>query len=118
MLSNRYNIDAIKDGLETDLEARLSVWEKPLIVRKDTARKALFTKLNRSGGLEGAGKKSRLTRRGLMTRGNSFGGYTFGKRVVVKIRYVKHKKKAATQAAGAATGKGRAAGGGASAAVW
>lgn len=64
--------------------------ENPLIVTNDQPRKAVFKKLNRNGG-NGSGKKTRLTRRGLMRRGNSFVGYKSGQRVIVKIRYVKHK---------------------------
>ena len=99
-----YNIEEFKARLGED---------RPLIVTQDNARKALMTKLNRSGGLAVVRKKSRLTRRGLMTRGNSFAGYSFGQRVVVKIRYVKHKVKS-TQAreSGAGVGNGRTAGGG------
>lgn len=64
--------------------------ETPLIVTPDNPRKAVFKKLNRNG-IGSSGKQTRLTRRGLMRRGNSFVGYKSGQRVIVKIRYVKHK---------------------------
>ena len=70
----------------------------PLIVTKETARKAIFTKLNRGGGIAPASSNKRMVRRGLMTRGNSFVGFSHGQRVVVKARYVKHK--AGTMGAG------------------
>ncbi|MFH1159254.1 MAG: DUF3363 domain-containing protein [Pseudomonadota bacterium] len=101
-----YNIEEFKTRLDEG---------RPLIVTTNNARKALMSKINRSGGLAMVRKKSRLTRRGIMTRGNSFAGYSFGQRVVVKIRYVKHKAKFAQALAGAeGVGKGRAGGGGAS----
>lgn len=83
MLLERYDFDGVKahrEGLD------------PLIVTNENARKAIFQKLNRSGGfVQGKGGNKRLTRRGLMRRGNSFAGLQNGQRVVVKIRYVKHK---------------------------
>ena len=75
----------------------------PLIVTKDTARKAIFTKLNRGGGIASASSNKRTVRRGLMTRGNSFVGYSSGQRVVVKARYVKHKAGTMSAGGGAAS---------------
>lgn len=75
----------------------------PLIVTKDNARKAIFTKLNRGGGISKARGNRRMVRRGLMTRGNSFVGYSSGQRVVVKARYVKHKAGAMSAGGGAAS---------------
>ncbi|MFN3828380.1 MAG: DUF3363 domain-containing protein [Micavibrio sp.] len=83
MLLEEYNFDGVKahtKGIE------------PLIVTNENARKAIFEKMNRSGGLA-SGKQGgrRMTQRGLMVRGNSFAGQRYGQRVVVKIRYVKHR---------------------------
>lgn len=75
----------------------------PLIVTKDTARKAIFTKLNRGGGIASASSSKRTVRRGLMTRGNSFVGFASGQRVVVKARYVKHKVGSMKAGGGAAS---------------
>ena len=75
----------------------------PLIVTKDTARKAIFAKLNRGGGIASASSNKRMVRRGLMTRGNSFVGFSSGQRVVVKARYVKHKAGAMSAGGGAAS---------------
>ncbi len=75
----------------------------PLIVTKDNARKAIFTKLNRGGGIASASANKRMVRRGLMTRGNSFVGFSSGQRVVVKARYVKHKAGAMRAGGGAAS---------------
>ncbi len=75
----------------------------PLIVTKDTARKAIFTKLNRGGGIAKARSNKRMVRRGLMTRGNSFVGFSSGQRVVVKARYVKHKAGSMKAGGGAAS---------------
>ncbi|MBU0800641.1 MAG: hypothetical protein KKA05_06510, partial [Alphaproteobacteria bacterium] len=96
MLLERYDFDGVKAHTQgTD----------PLIVTNETARKAIFQKLNRSGGFVPAkAAPKRMTRRGLMRRGNSFVGVRHGQRVVVKIRYVKHRP-----------GKGGVGGGGATA---
>lgn len=75
----------------------------PLIVTKDNARKAIFTKLNRGGGIASAHSDKRTVRRGLMTRGNSFVGFSHGQRVVVKARYVKHKAGSMSAGGGAAS---------------
>lgn len=82
MLLDRYDLDALNVASDD---------VNPLIVTKETARKALFEKLNRSGGLSTSRGSKRITQRGLMLRGNSFVGQRYGQRVVVKIRYVKHK---------------------------
>ena len=68
-------------------------WEAmgPLIVTQDNARKAIFTKLHRSGGIAAARSEKRMVRSTFMTRGNSFVGFSHGQRVVVKARYVKHR---------------------------
>lgn len=75
----------------------------PLIVTKENARKAIFTKLNRGGGIASAHSNKRMVRRGLMTRGNSFVGFSSGQRVVVKARYVKHKAGSMKAGGGAAS---------------
>lgn len=75
----------------------------PLIVTKDTARRAIFTKLNRGGGIAKSHSNKRMVRRGLMTRGNSFVGFSSGQRVVVKARYVKHKAGSMKAGGGAAS---------------
>ena len=75
----------------------------PLIVTKENARKAIFTKLNRGGGMASGGSSKRMVRRGLMTRGNSFVGFSSGQRVVVKARYVKHKAGSMKAGGGAAS---------------
>ncbi len=75
----------------------------PLIVTKDTARKAIFTKLHRGGGIAKSRSNKRMVRRGLMTRGNSFVGFSSGQRVVVKARYVKHKAGSMSAGGGAAS---------------
>lgn len=75
----------------------------PLIVTKDNSRKAIFTKLNRGGGIASASSNKRMVRRGLMTRGNSFVGFSSGQRVVVKARYVKHKAGSIKAGGGAAS---------------
>lgn len=109
MLLEKYDIETITSQIDED---------RPLVVTTDNARKALMPKLNRSGGLGAARRKSRLTRSAIMTRGNSFAGTSFGQRVVVKIRYVKHKQKSGAKSAQAnaswtgAGGQGRASAGG------
>lgn len=75
----------------------------PLIVTKDTARRAIFTKLNRGGGIAKSHSNKRMVRRGLMTRGNSFVGFSSGQRVVVKARYVKRKAGSMKAGGGAAS---------------
>ena len=84
MLLDRYNLDALKKVVPKGT--------RPLIITNENPRKAVFEKLNRAGGIAQAGRsKKRLTRHGLMARGNSFVGQRYGQRVVVKIRFVKHK---------------------------
>lgn len=75
----------------------------PLIVTKENARKAVFTKLHRGGGIAILRRDKRMVRRGLMTRGNSFVGFSHGQRVVVKARYVKHKAGKMSASGGAAS---------------
>lgn len=94
MLMDRLNIAARQAGLEAI---------GPLIVTKENARKAIFTKLNRGGGLGAGRSEKRMVRRGLMTRGNSFAGFRNGQRVVVKARYVKHKAGSMSAGGGAAS---------------
>lgn len=74
--------------------------ESALIVTKDTARKAMFKKLNMHGTSMGARKK--VKRRAGVLRGNSFAGYSGPQRVVVKISVVKNK----TKGVGAGAGSG------------
>jgi len=74
--------------------------ESALIVTKDTARKAMFKKLNRHGVSSGARK--RVKRRAGVLRGNSFAGHGGSQRVVVKISVVKNK----TKGVGAGAGSG------------
>lgn len=76
---------------------------RPLIVTKDNARKAIFTKLHRGGNFAGSRSGKRMVRRGLMTRGNSFVGFSHGQRVVVKARYVKHRAGSMGAGGGAAS---------------
>src|ERR1035437_5997213 len=83
VLLGKYDIAAMQEKAD---------YERPLIVTKDNARTALMTKLNRSGVIVSGRGAKRVVQRGIMTRGNSFAGMRFGQRVVVKIRYVKHKK--------------------------
>ncbi len=105
MLLEKYDLDNITSQIEIDEERR------PLVVTKEHARRTLMTKINRSGGLGSVGKKTRLKRSKIMTRGNSFAGSYFGQRVVVKIRFVKHKNKSALgSASGLLAGAGRAGG--------
>ncbi|MEQ1843756.1 MAG: type VI secretion protein, partial [Verrucomicrobiales bacterium] len=62
----------------------------------------LLEKMNRSGGhVSGNRGNKRMMQRGLMVRGNSFVGQRYGQRVVVKIRYVKHKPGATSAGGGA-----------------
>lgn len=83
MLIEKYLFDGVKAHTEA---------VAPLIVTNENARKAIFTKLHRSGGVGESGHGNRrMVRRGLMRRGNSFVGYRQCQRVIVKIRYVKHK---------------------------
>ena len=99
MLLGQYDIDAIQNRQEAEDNAPgETVRRRPLIVTKDNARSALMTKMNRSGVMVSGSSGKRTVRRGLMTRGNSFSGMRFGQQVVVKIRYVKHKKIFAGQA--------------------
>lgn len=116
MLFAKYDIEAMQErlgkGVAEDAE---NIFRRPLIVTKENARSALFSKLNRSGvNFSGRGPK-RIVQRGLMVRGNSFTGSRFGQRVVVKIRFVKHKKLAAaglTFGSGAGlAGSGKSSGG-------
>lgn len=79
MLIEKYLFDGVKSRKEG---------VEPLVVTNENPRKAVFSKLARAST---GGKPKRLTRRGLMRRGNSFVGYRQGQHVVVKIRYVKHK---------------------------
>ncbi len=94
MLIDRLHSAARQTGLE-DMG--------PLIVTKENARKAIFTKLNRGGGMTSSRFNKRMVRRGLMTRGNSFVGFSSGQRVVVKARYVKHKAGSMKAGGGAAS---------------
>jgi type IV secretory pathway VirD2 relaxase len=93
MLLGQYDIDAMQNRQEAEDNAPAeTVRRRPLIVTKDNARSTLMTKMNRSGVMVSGRSDKRTVRRGLMTRGNSFTGMRFGQHVVVKIRYVKHKK--------------------------
>lgn len=108
MLLEKYDIEAMQSRQED---------ERPLIVTTDNARKAIMTKLNRSGSTVSGSRAKRVVQRGGMARGNSFAGTRFGQRVVVKIRYVKHKKKfdmkpGAKAVPGLSAGAGGAGGGG------
>ena len=94
MLIDRLNTASKKARLET---------MGPLIVTKENARKAVFTKLHRGGGIAVFGSAKRMVRRSLMTRGNSFAGYSSGQRVVVKARYVKHRVGKMSAGGGAAS---------------
>lgn len=98
MLLEEYNFDGVKAHTSG---------VNPLIVTNENARKAIFEKMNRSGLAAGGRGNKRMTQRGLMVRGNSFVGQRYGQRVVVKIRYVKHKP--------GMVGAGKGAGGGATA---
>ena len=70
----------------------------PLIVTKDSPRKAFFKKFNRHGSPSGRGRKIRRTDR--MVRGNSFAGAGYAQRVVVKLNPVKNKTKGVGVGAG------------------
>lgn len=97
MLLGKYDIEAMQERLGRSASAREeeSRFRRPLIVTKENARSALFSKLNRSGVNLAASGSKRIVQRGLMVRGNSFTGSKFGQRVIVKIRFVKHKNIAA-----------------------
>ena len=69
-----------------------------LIVTKDTARKAMFKKLNMHGTSMGARKRGK--RRAGVLRGNSFAGHRSSQRVVVKISVVKNRTKGVGVGAG------------------
>ena len=64
---------------------------RPLIVNRDSPRKAFFKKLNRHGEVKSGAKK--IKRRSGLMRGNSFAGLVSAQRVVVKINPVKNKTK-------------------------
>ena len=64
---------------------------RPLIVTRDSPRKAFFKKLNRHGEVKSGPKK--IKRRSGLMRGNSFAGLASAQRVVVKINPVKNKTK-------------------------
>jgi type IV secretory pathway VirD2 relaxase len=115
MLLGKYDINAMQEQLKArTAQEQETAFRRPLIVTKENARSALFSKLNRSGvSFLGRGPK-RMVRRGLMVRGNSFVGSRYGQRVIVKIRYVKHKKKLALGSLSVGGAPGRAAAGRAS----
>ena len=87
MLLDRFNVAEMKG--------------RPLVVTKETARKAFFHKSNRHGNQKGR-STTRLNRRGHVLRGNSFAGNKFGQRVIVKINPVKNR----TKGVGAGAGSG------------
>ena len=64
---------------------------RPLIVTRDSPRKAFFKKLNRHGEVKSGA--SRIKRRSGLMRGNSFAGLASAQRVVVKINPVRNKTK-------------------------
>ena len=71
---------------------------RPLIVTRDSPRKAFFKKLNRHGHRSSGPKK--IKRRNGIYRGNSFAGMASAQRVVVKINPVKNKTKGVGSGAG------------------
>jgi hypothetical protein len=64
---------------------------RPLVVTRDSPRKAFFKKLNRHGHRLSGPKK--VKRRDGVYRGNSFAGMASSQRVVIKINPVKNKTK-------------------------
>lgn len=89
MLLSRYDHEVQRLGA-------VKIW--PLIVTKDSPRRALFEKLNR--GVVGAKKIKRLKCRAGVLRGNVFAGTQHGQRVVVKINPVKNKTRGIGSGAG------------------
>lgn len=77
-----------------------TVAARPLIVTKESPRKAVFYKLNRSG--QSSRKMKRLKHRAGVLRGNVFAGSAYGQRVIIKINPVKNK----TRGVGAGAGSG------------
>jgi len=71
---------------------------RPLVVTRDSPRKAFFKKLNRHGHRSSGPKK--VKRRDGVYRGNSFAGMASAQRVVVKINPVKNKTKGVGSGAG------------------
>lgn len=71
---------------------------RPLVVTRDSPRKAFFKKLNRHGHKSSGSKK--VKRRNGIYRGNSFAGMASSQRVVVKINPVKKKTKGVGTGAG------------------
>ncbi|MBI1302071.1 MAG: DUF3363 domain-containing protein [Alphaproteobacteria bacterium] len=63
--------------------------DRPLVVTKDTPRKAYFKRLNL--GQSGGKSLRRFRDSGVTLRGNSWAGNSAGQRVVVKINVVKNK---------------------------
>lgn len=89
MLLSRYDSEGWGDE---------TVQMRPLIVTKDSPRKAAFAKLNR--GVSGGKKIKRLKQRSGVLRGNVFAGNPHGQRVVVKINPVKNKTRGVGSGAG------------------
>lgn len=81
MFLSAIDIEKVREGMQS----------RPLIVTKDTPRKAYFRRMNR--GRYGQKTIKRLRSGSHVLRGNSFAGNANSQRVVVKINPVKNKSR-------------------------